>query len=123
MKHLFSKENKIWIVFLINLVLSLLIILLIAPSIWFISAISFYFFIISLISSLYLEKKLESAPKRFISQYMLVSMIRLLLHIILLVFLFLFFIDRFLIAGIFFLNYITSTIFEVSQWLTSKNKS
>lgn len=123
MKQQFSKNNKHWLILLLNTVLSLTIILFIDPPLWFLSIISIYFYLIGTISSFYLSKKIISAPNRFISQYMLISMIKLVLHLVVLVILFIFFKNRFLIAGIFFLNYIISTIYEASLWLSTKNKS
>lgn len=119
----FSKNNKHWLVLLLNAVLSLTVILLTAPPLWFLTIISIYFFLLGNISSFYLGKKIKSSPNRFISQYMLVSMVRLILHLIVIVMLFIFFEERFLIAGVFFLNYIISTIYEASMWLSTKNKS
>lgn len=123
MKQLFTYKNKHWLVLLLNFVLSITIILIVTPQVWFLSGISVYFFLLGLISSIYLAQKLKTNPNRFISQYMLVSMIRLMLHLIAIVLLFIFFKERFLIAGIFFLNYTTSTIYEATQWLSTKNKS
>lgn len=119
----FLKNPKHWLVLLLNAVLSLTLILLIAPPLWFLTIISIYFFLLGNISSFYLGKKIKTAPNRFISQYMLVSMVRLILHLIVIVLFFIFFEERFLIAGIFFLNYIISTIYEASMWLSTKNKS
>lgn len=123
MKPFFSTNNKLWLVLLINFVASIIIIFIVTPTVWYLSGISFYFFLLGVFSSFYLEKKLKTTPRRFISQYMLVSMLRLVLHLIVIVILFIFFKERFLIAGIFFLNYIISTFYEASQWLSTKNKS
>ncbi|GAB4454738.1 MAG: hypothetical protein Fur0028_10080 [Bacteroidales bacterium] len=123
MKLQFPFKNKHWLVLLLNFVLSITIILIVAPQVWFLSGISVYFFLLGLISSIYLLKKLKTNPNRFISQYMLVSMLRLMFHLIAIVLLFVFFKERFLIAGIFFLNYIISTLYEATQWLSTKNKS
>lgn len=119
----FIYNKKSFILLLFNLLLSLAIILIISPKVWFLSFIAVYFYILGIFSSVYLEKKLKSSPNKFISQYMIVSMFRLVLHIIIIILLFLNLEERFIIAGIFFLNYITSTIFEANEWLSTKNKS
>ncbi len=121
MKNLFQKKS--WLVLMINLMVSLIIIGIYNFSLWYFITISLYFFILGTISYWYLNKKFINKPKRFISQYMLVSMIRLILHLSILIILFIYFKDRFLIAGLFFSNYIISTIYEASIWTSQKNKN
>ena len=121
MDHFFTKKS--WLVFIINLMVSLIIIGIYNFSLWFFSLISAYFFILSFFSFIYLRKIYISKPKRFIGQYMLISMMRLILHLTILVILFIYFKDKFLIAGLFFSNYIISTIYEASIWASSKNKN
>ncbi|NSW44471.1 MAG: hypothetical protein HPY79_01395 [Bacteroidales bacterium] len=117
------RNKKSWFVFAISILVSFIIIFFIAPSLWYLTLISFYFFILSHISFQYLNKKHQQSPNTFISQYMLVSMLKLILHLTVLVILFLLNTERFLIAGIFFFNYIIYTIYEASIWLSTKNKS
>jgi len=120
MKNLFQKKS--WLVLMINLAVSLLIIGIYNYLLWYFFTISIYFFILGIISYWHLNKVFTHKPNRFIGQYMLVSMIRLILHLSFLIILFIYFKDRFLIAGLFFSNYIISTIYEASIWTSSKNK-
>lgn len=121
MDHFFTKKS--WLVFIINLLVSLIITGIYNFSLGYFSLISVYFFILSFFSFIYLRKIFIIKPKRFISQYMLVSMLRLIVHLIILVILFIYFKDKFLIAGLFFTNYIISTVYEASVWTSSKNKN
>jgi len=117
------QNKKSWFVLTISILVSFTIIMFISQSLWYLAFISFYFYILSHISFRYLNKKHQQSPNRFISQYMLVSMLKLILHIAVLVILFLLYTERFLIAGIFFFNYIIYTIHEASFWLSTKNKT
>lgn len=121
MDSFFTKKS--WLVFIINLIVSLIIIGIYNFSLWYFSFISVYFFMLSFFSFIYLRKIFISKPPRFISQYMLISMIRLILHLTILIILFIYFKEKFLIAGLFFSNYIISTINEAYTWSSSKNKN
>jgi len=116
------RNKKSWLVLTMCSLISFLIIVIIAPSLWYLTFISFYFYSLSEISFQYLNKKHQQSPNRFISQYMLVSMLKLFLHIAVLVILFFFFTEHFLIAGIFFFNYIIYSIHEATLWLSIKSK-
>lgn len=117
-----SFKKKSWLVLVINLVISFLIICIFNYLLWYFLTIPIYFFIVSTISHWYLNKVLTHKPNQFISRYMLLTMIRLIIHIVVIIVLFIHFKEKFLIAGLFFINYLVSTTYEVVIWSSSNRK-
>lgn len=106
----------------ISLILSYFIIFLFNQGKEWLAIIPLYFYLLSFASFKFLKMRHKKTPTLFISSYLAVTMIRLFLHLTAIVVLFIYTKEKYLIATLFFVNYIIYTVYEVFKW-TSKNEN
>jgi|GEM_PF-5173889 hypothetical protein len=115
------KQSAILII--TSFLLSYLIIFLFNQGKEWLLIVPFYFYILFFISLNYLNRKQKKSPSLFISAYLAITMIRLLLLVTTIVILFIYMKEKYLIVSLFFVNYIIFSIFEVFKFLSKNEKS
>ncbi len=115
------KNLKSYFQLIISFIITFVVIAIVNPQSFVLLIISPYFFLLHILSQHLLEKKQQKSPKLFISAYLAITMIRLFVHILALILLFVLFNEKFLIAALFFVNYSFFSSLEVFKWLKKKD--
>jgi hypothetical protein len=120
--NLYLKKTSL-LILLLTILLSAIIIFFITSKSWFLLAIPFYFYGVSFIGYIYLDKQNRKSPAKFISTYLLVSTLKLFLHLAIILTLLFTCNQKVLLAILFLINYFVFSFYEVISWIKSTQKS